>query len=85
MKTIEQKYQDWLCENKEDLHKWVDEKERCFECGYQLAKSEYEAKLKEAVEVIELMFDDLKNEGIDHYDGGKAYQALLKSQSEISK
>ena len=46
---------------------------------------EMKERLEEAVEVMKLMSDDLENEGIDHYDGGKAYQKFLKSQSEISK
>lgn len=78
--NIEQKYIKWYEEffTSGDCDKFLIE-EAAFIAGYEVAKSEYEAKLKQAVEVIEFYAHPKASiHGVEWEEGGEYAREFLK-------
>lgn len=80
MKNIEEKFEEWCKEDKYICNTDL----LSFTKGYETAKREYEAKLKEAVEVIKFYGDEM-NYDIDNYyglSGQMRYRCVLNKDRE---
>ena len=84
MKNIEEKFKYWF---NLELTKSYPEKDECFIAGYETAKSEYEAKLEAAIEVIKNAISVIQDFSSSNEcsEFNIACREFLKSQSEIPK